>query len=174
MMGAIPAGMSMFDNDIASRRNAISTDPSSVLLFNPDPDLQSGQQPQIGQFQAGGDVEKLLESITVYERGLATSAGINPADVQKMSGDPRSGYAIAMSRSSLREAQRKFSPAFRRGDVETLEKSAMIANRQREHILSLLTAGLISKVDAIQILHPDLDEQDARNKLIRIQQQNLL
>lgn len=200
MMGAVPAGMSMFDNDIASRRNAISTDPSSVLLFNPDPDLIAGQQPQIGQFQAGGDVEKMLESITTYERGIASSAGINPADVQKMSGDPRSGYAIAVSRSSLRETQRKFSPAFRRGDVETLEISAKIANRfiggdypetgyrieyhavelspeesksQREHILSLLSAGLISKIDAIQILHPDLDEQDARAKLIRIQQQNI-
>jgi hypothetical protein len=200
MMGAIPAGMSMFDNDIASRRNAISTDPSSVLLFNPDPDLVAGQQPQIGQFQAGGDVEKMLESITTYERGLASNAGINPADVQKMSGDPRSGYAIAVSRSSLRENQRRFAPAFRRGDVETLEKSAMIANRfiggdypetgyrveyhavelspeeskaQREHILSLLTAGLISKIDAIQMLHPDLDEQDARARLIKIQQQNI-
>lgn len=201
MMGAVPAGMSMFDNDIQSRRNAISTDPSSVLLFNPDPDLQAGQQPQIGQFQPGGDIEKMLETITVYERGLASNAGINPADVQKMSGDPRSGYAIAVSRSSLRESQRRFAPAFRRADIRTLEISAMIANQfiggdypetgyrieyhaielspeesksQREHILSLLGAGLISKIDAIQILHPDLDEQDARNKLIRIQQQNLL
>ena len=142
----------------------------------------------------------MLESITVYERRLATYAGINPADVQKMSGDPRSGYAIAISRSSLREAQRKFAPSFRIADIHTLEISAKIANRylgtsypedgyrieyhaiplspteskeQRENMLALLAAGLISKVDAIKILHPDLDDIDARKMLLKIQQENL-
>lgn len=200
ILGAQPAGMDMFDNNLATRRNAISTDPSSILLFNPDPDLQSGQQPQIGQFQPGGDIEKMLESITVYERRLASSGGINGADVQRMTGDPRSGYAIAISRSSLREAQRKFAPAFRRGDVETLEISAKILNRffqtnfpesgyrveyhtialspeeskaQREHILTLLEAGLMSKIEAMQILHPDLDEAEAIERLQKIQKVNI-
>ena len=200
MLGAMPAGMDLFDNNLQSRRNAISTDPSSILLFNPDPDLQSGQQPQIGQFQAGADIEKMLESITIYERRLASSGGINGADVQKMTGDPRSGYAIAISRSSLRESQRKYSPAFRRGDVETLEISAKILNRffntdfpesgyrveyhaielspeesksQREHILALLNAGLMSKIEAIQILHPDLDEVEAIERLQKIQKINI-
>lgn len=200
LMGATLAGMDMYDNNLASRRNAIASDPASILIFTPDPDLQSGQQPQIGQYQPGGDVEKMLESITVYERRLATYAGINPADVQKMSGDPRSGYAIAVSRSSLREAQRKYAPSFRQGDIQTLEISAKLANKflggsypetgyrveyhaiplspqeqkeQRENILSLLEAKLISKVDAIKILHPDLDDLDAKRMLLRIQQDNL-
>ena len=59
-------------------------------------------------------------------------------------------------------------------EYHAIELSPEESKSQREHILSLLGAGLISKIDAIQILHPDLDEQDARNKLIRIQQQNLL
>lgn len=200
IMGAMPAGLDMLDNNLESRRAAIATDPASILVFSPDPDLVAGQNPQIGQFQAGGDVGEMLESITVYERRLATYAGINAADVQKMSGDPRSGYAIAISRSSLREAQRKFAPSFRMADVQTIEISAKIANRylgtsypeegyrieyhaiplspteskeQRENMLALLQSGLISKVDAIKILHPDLDDVDARKMLLKIQQENL-
>ena len=200
LLGAGLAGTDVFDNNLESRRAAIATDPASILVFSPDPDLQPGQNPQIGQFQAGGDVGEMLEAVTIYERRLATYAGINAADVQKMSGDPRSGYAIAISRSSLREAQRKFAPSFRRGDVETLEISAKIANRylgtsfnedgyrveyhpiplspqeskeQRENMLALLGSGLISKVDAIKILHPDLDDIDAKKMLLKIQQENL-
>jgi len=117
-----------------------------------------------------------------------------------MSGDPRSGYAIAVSRSSLREAQRKYAPSFRMADQETISISAKISNRflgtdypetgyrveyhaiplspeeskeQRENMLSLLNAGLISKVDAIKMLHPDLDDVDAKRLLLRIQQDNL-
>jgi len=40
-------------------------------------------------------------------------------------------------------------------------------------MLALLAAGLISKVDAIKILHPDLDDIDARKMLLKIQQENL-
>tara|TARA_R100000664_G_C2758080_1_gene146763 strand:+ start:2243 stop:3697 length:1455 start_codon:yes stop_codon:yes gene_type:complete len=200
MLSALPAGMNMYDNDLASRRNAIATDPASILLFAADPDLQPGQQPQIGQFQAGGDVEKTLAAISAYERKIASTAGISGSDIQKMSGDPRSGYAIALSRSGLREAQRRYRPAFTRGDTRTLEISAMIANRflgmslpengyrveyhaiplspeetkgQREQILSLVAAGLMSKVEAIQVLHPDLDDDEAIKRLELIRKQNI-
>ena len=200
ILGALPAGMNMYDNDLSSRRNAIATDPASILLFSSDPDLQPGQQPQIGQFQAGGDVEKTLAAISAYERKIASTAGISGSDLQKMSGDPRSGYAIALSRSGLREAQRKFRPAFQRGDTRTLEISAMIANRflgmslpetgyrveyhaiplspnemkgQREQILALVASGLMSKVEAIQVLHPDLDDEEAVKRLELIRQQNI-
>ena len=90
LMGATLAGLDTFDNNIEARRQAIASDPASILVFTPDPDLQAGQQPQIGQYQAGGDVGQMLESITVYERRISSYMGINPADVQKMSGDPRS------------------------------------------------------------------------------------
>jgi hypothetical protein len=200
LMGATLAGLDTFDNNIEARRQAIASDSASILVFTPDPDLQAGQQPQIGQYQAGGDVGQMLESITVYERRISTYMGINPADVQKMSGDPRSGYAIAISRSSLRESQRKYAPAFRRADVETLEISAKISNRymntsypetgyrveyhaiplspqeskeQRENMLALLASGLISKVDAMKILHPDFDDTDAKRELLKIQNDNL-
>ena len=47
------------------------------------------------------------------------------------------------------------------------------SKEQRENMLSLLNAGLISKVDAIKMLHPDLDDVDAKRLLLRIQQDNL-
>ena len=194
-MGATLSGLDTYDNNLESRRNAIASDPASILVFTPDPDLQPGQQPQIGQYQPGGDVSQMLEAITVYERRLAVQMGINPSDVQKMSGDPRSGYAIATSRSSLREQQRKFAPSFRMADMETLEISAKISNRyfgtsypetgyrvvytplglspeemraQREDIIQKLSAGLISPVDAMQIMNPDLDPIEAKQELERI------
>jgi len=200
ILGAGLAGLDMYDNNLSSRRNAIATDPASILVFSADPDLQPGQQPQIGQFQAGGDVEKTLAAIHAYERKIASNSGINPSDLQKGSSDPRSGYAISLSRSGLREAQRKFRPAFSRGDVRTLELSAMISNiylntnfpesgyrieyhaielspeeqkAQREQLLQLVAAGLMSKVEAIQVLHPDLDEEEAIQKLETIRRQNI-
>ena len=84
--------------------------------------------------------------------------------------------------------------------METLEISAKLANKflggsypesgyrveyhaiplspqeqkeQRENLLSLMEAGLISKVDAIKILHPDLDDLDAKRMLLKIKQDNL-
>lgn len=200
LLGANLAGMNMYDNDLHSRRNAIATDPASILLFAADPDLQAGQQPQIGQFAAGGDVGEMLESITTYERRIASAAGINPESIQKLSGDPRSGYAISMSRTAIREQQRRFRPAFSRGDAETLSLSAKIANRflnlslpengyrveyhaielspeeskgQRENLIALIGAGLMSKIEAIQVLHPDLDDELAMKKLEKIRQQNI-
>jgi hypothetical protein len=39
---------------------------------------------------------------------------------------------------------------------------------QREDILAKLTAGLISPVDAMLIMHPDMDMMEARRELERI------
>lgn len=200
LLGAGVAGMDMYDNNLASRRNAIATDPSSILVFTADPDLQPGQQPQIGQYQPGGDVEKMLQSITTFERRLAAQMGIPGSDIQKMTGDPRSGFAIAVSRSSLREKQRHFSLSFRKSDIETIEISAKLANRylggsfpemgyrikyhaiplspqeqkeQRDNIIALLSQGLISKVDAVKMLQPDLDDIEAKKHLLKVQSENL-
>ena len=42
---------------------------------------------------------------------------------------------------------------------------------QREDVIQKLSAGLISPVDAIMILNPDLDEQEAKNELNRIRKE---
>ena len=169
--GLSVSGLNQMDQDQISRRSAISTDPSSILVFAQDPD--SNTQPQVGTFQVPVDPGSLLESIAKYETRVALAAGLSPSDISRMSGDPRSGYALAISRTGQREAQKKFAPIFRMADEELLAKSAMLANRylntrlpeksyrvsykalpltpteitaQRQDIIEKMNAGLMSPV----------------------------
>ncbi len=190
-IGCTLNGLTAFDQDLQSRRLGIPTDPASILLFQPTEDTQ----PVIGQFNAGADVHSLLESISKYEMRVATSSGVSPAELQKTSGDPRSGFALAVSRQGQRESQRRLAPVFRIYDEELVTKSAALANRYlglnvpekgyrvsyqslpltpqetealRKDVVEKLAAGLISPVDAIQMLNPDMDDQQARDQLLKI------
>ena len=179
VMGANLAGAGIYDMDGGARRAAIASDPASILVFSPSEDMAGLGSPLLGQFAAGGKPLEMMECLTLFERKLAQGAGISPASVQKISGDPRSGYAIAMSRTDQREAQRKFAPAMRFGDINTMEISAIVANRYlgtnypekgykieysaiplskeeseaiRKDVMEKLTAGLISHVEAIRTI----------------------
>lgn len=200
VMGCGVDGIGTFNADGASRRQAIATDPASILVFSPDTEMQGLGQPLIGQFNAGGDPEQMIHVITLYERKLALASGINPASVQKLSGDPRSGYAIAMSRSDSRDAQRRYAPSFRRGDQNTLELSAIIANRFlgtsfpergyrveysaipqsgeeleaiRRDLIEKMNAGLITRVQAIRALYPDMSDDEAVQYLREVKRQQI-
>lgn len=189
------AGQSAIDQDMPARRATITTDPSSILVFTSDPDINT--QPLIGSFEPSADPQKLLESIAKYEYRVATAAGIS-SEVLRQSGDPRSGYALSISRDGQREAQRRYAPIFRRNDEELIAKTACLCNRflgsslpeegyrvqysqlnlspeemkaNREDVIQKLNAGLISPVDAIMQLNPDLDDVEARNELIRIRKE---
>lgn len=186
------AGQSAIEQNLPARRAAITTDPSSILVFTADPDVTT--QPLIGTFEPSADPQKLLESIAKYEYRVATAAGIS-SEVLRQSGDPRSGYALSISRDGQREAQRKFAPIFRENDQNLLSKTAKLINRffgydlpeegyrvqyrqlnlspeemkaVREDTIAKLNAGLISPVDAIMQLNPDLDDIEARKELNRI------
>jgi len=187
-------GLTGLDQDNTARRAAVSTDPSSILVFNADPDMQG--QPLIGSFQYA-DPHKLLESISKYEYRVATAAGIS-SEVLKQSGDPRSGFALSISRDGQRQSQRVYAPIFRAADEELMSKSAMLVNRflglnlpeegyrvqysnlpmspeeqrsQTEDIIKKLDAGLISPVDAMLILNPDLNQTEAKQELDRIRRE---
>lgn len=108
----------------AHQRTRVAADPALVLMLAIDP--ESTGQPVIGQWAPASDPDKVAESISKYERHLTGLVGIDPASVQKVSGDPRSGYAISVSRDAQIEAQRRFEPQFRRGDLETLRVSAAV------------------------------------------------
>ena len=193
-IGVTLSGLTALDQDSTARRTGIATDPSSILMFQPTEDTQ----PQIGQFQPGADVHSLLESIAKYEYRVATTSGISPAELQRTSGDPRSGYALAVSRQGQREAQRKYAPVFRMADEELLTKTAILSNRflntslpetgyriaykslplspeetraAREDIVQKLSAGLISPIQAMQIMYPDLSEEQARQELVKIRRE---
>lgn len=193
-IGVTLQGLTQLDQDSVARRAGISTDPSTILMFQPTEDTQ----PVLGQFAAGADVASFLESIAKYEYRVATSAGISPSELQRTSGDPRSGYALAISRTGQRESQKKYSSVFRMADEMLMQKSAILANRflgeslpedgyrvayqalplspdeikaQREDIIQKLSAGLISPITAMQMMYPDLDEQGAITMLEKIRKE---
>ena len=194
--GLTLAGLNSLDQNEIARRASISTDPSSILVFTQDPDAQG--QPLIGSFGIATDPNDLLESISKYEMRVALSAGLSPSDISRQSSDPRSGFALAVSKSGQREAQKKFAPSFRMSDEELLAKTAMLANRflgtslpedgyrvsyhsmplspseireQRDDIIAKLQAGLISPVTAVMMMYDDMDAKEARDYLHTIRKE---
>jgi hypothetical protein len=193
--GLSVSGLNQMDQDQVARRSAIATDPSSILVFAQDPDANT--QPQVGTFQVPVDPGSLLESIAKYETRVALAAGLSPADISRQSGDPRSGYAIAISRSGQRESAKRFAPIFRVGDESLLAKSAMLSNRylgtnlpesgyrvsyislplsaeenkaQTADIIARMDAGLMSPVMAVMAIYDDLDHLEAVQMLDQIRQ----
>jgi hypothetical protein len=155
-IGVTLQGLTQLDQDSVARRSGISTDPSTILMFQPTEDTQ----PVLGQFQPG--------------------------------------YALAVSRTGQREAQKKYASVFRMADESLMQKSAIMANRflgeslpedgyrvayqalplspeeikaQREDIVQKLSAGLISPITAMQMMYPDLDEQGAITMLEKIRKE---
>lgn len=194
--GLSVAGLSQIDQNEIARRSSIATDPSSILVFTQDPDAQG--QPLVGSFSIPTDPHALLESISKYEMRVGLAAGLSPSELSRTNGDPRSGYALAVSKSGQREAQKKFAPVFRLGDEELLAKTALLANRflgtslpedgyrvsyhsmpltpdemraQREDITAKMSAGLISPVQAVMMMYDDMDQREAREYLLQIRRE---
>lgn len=178
-----------------ARRDHVVTDPATVTMFETLGQANPGAPSLLSAFPSGGDPHSVAEAIALYERRLAAFAGVSPSDIQRVAGDPRSGYALAVSREGQREAQRRWEPQLREGDEETLAITAALLNRalgsalpeggyrveyellppsaaereaERKHILELIEAGLIDRVTAYQQLHPGITESDARAQLDRI------
>ena len=189
------SGLSQLEGDLTGRRSAISTDPSSILMFQTEPDMQG--QPLIGSFTYA-DPAQLLDSISKYEYRVATAAGIS-SEVLRQSGDPRSGYAISISRSSLREAQAQYAPSFRIADLQTIEITAKMLNAftgtsypesgyqidyyelpkspeelkaEREQRNDLMDRGLLSKIMAVMEMYPDYDRENAIQYLEQVKRDN--
>lgn len=178
-------------------RSAVVADPATVLMFRSIADAAG--QPQVNSWDMPADPSAFIETISKYERRLVSMAGINPADVSSPSHDPRSGYAIAVSRDSQRQAQQRYEPQFRDGDLQLLELSAILLNRatdaglpesgyrityqgipksaaekkaEREHVLALVDAGFMSAVEGYQEIHPGVTDAEAMAALERNRQIN--
>lgn len=192
-MNARPAGLTTVDSEGVERRQEIVTDPAVLLVLE---QILEQVQPQIGQFQPGGDPEALLRSIEAYGAKVAQDAGISASDMQRMSADPRSGYAISLSNDGKREAQRQFTESFRYSDERLMGLSAVMLNsaagtelpedgysvvyreiplspderRSREEsVMRRMDAGLLSRLGAYRELNPGLSEEQARQQLDAIQ-----
>ena len=157
------------------------------------------QQPVIGQWQAGADVASLEATIAAFANRLAQDAGVSPADIQRMGGTARSGYAIQLSNEGKREAQRSYAQSFRASDEQLVMTAAILLNRvlgtqypeggysvqyrsiplsgaeldaRRKHALELLDAGLMTRVEALRLFDDSLTEQDAAAMLAEIDAMN--
>lgn len=170
----------------------IDPDPTLILRFISGEGMdQAGMQPMPpGQFETTADLEKIGQSIQAYERRALAYAGLTAAEIMRSSGDPKSGYALAVNRDGQRESQRKYGPIFQRYDErlvrlvaklygslpvtgwivehEMLPPSAAELREEREHILALIDAGLMSRVEGYMRLHPALDETEARRRLAEL------
>lgn len=184
MLGVEVAGAQLEDGSSQEPRREVVADPAVVLELQPTADYQG--QPQAGQWQTASDPLHFAEAVVLYERRLIAYAGLDPSDVQRVSGDPRSGYSLAITREGKREAQRRLAPVFALPDAELLRVTAIAVNRalgitllpetgwsveyqslppsaeeraaEREEAVALLAAGLISRPEArARILGEDLE-----------------
>jgi hypothetical protein len=137
--------------------------------------------------------------ISAIANRLAQDAGVSPADIQRMGGTARSGYAIALSNEGKRDQQRRFAPSFREADERLVMTTAILLNRatgsdypesgysvsyraiplsgqemeaRRRHALEMLEAGLMSRVEAIRLFDDGMSEQDAVAVLAEIDMLN--
>ena len=188
-IGVRIAGSDMVDGGSRGQRVEVVTDPTTILML----DAAMEQQPQVGQFVAGADVEKIEATIAAIAHRLATDAGLAPTDLQRTSGSAKSGYAISLSQDGKRTAQRKYVMQFRDADERLVAISATLYNRamgtqfpeggysvhyreiplspeelssRRSHAMEMMEAGLMDKVEALR-LFGSLTHEDA---VVRLEQ----
>ena len=186
IMGAEPAGA------VPNPETGVSeliTDPSTVMVLQ---QVLESKQTLIGQWSAVADPEVVLRAIQAYERRLVDNA-IGTANVSRANSDIRSGYSLAVDREDQRELQRSYGPVFMRSDVDLLSKvSALMCGptsgygleyravpkdprevaAEQERLSKAIEAGLMSKVQAYQVLHPLMDEAQATKAIAEIAEIN--
>jgi len=172
-------------------RAEVVTDPASVLMLEP---MDDGQI-MVGQWTSGGDMEKMEQALQSFAQRLAQDAGLSPSDIQRASGNARSGYAIALTNSGKREVQERYKPQFRWADERLMARTAAIFNRSTgssvpesnyevtykeialsanersaitSDVFSRLDRGFISPAQAKAELEPGLSERQAATELARI------
>jgi hypothetical protein len=189
-IGVRVAGSDMVDGGTRGQRVEVVTDPTTILML----DAAMEQQPQVGQFNASADVEKLEGTIAAIAHRLATDAGLSPSEIQRTSGSAKSGYAISLSSEGKRTAQRKYILQQRDADERLVAISAALFNRatgsqfpeggysvmyreiplspeemqsRRTHALEMMEAGLMDKVEALR-LFGSMTHEDAVARLEQI------
>ena len=125
MANATVDGEVPVDGGTPAARNAVVADPGVVISMRP---IVEGQPMEIGQWEPSADPEKVFNTVVGYERRLHSAAGLDPSDVQRMSGDPRSGYALEVSDAAKLRSALRFSPTFRLADRQVVGLIAVLYN----------------------------------------------
>jgi hypothetical protein len=173
--------------------DTVPIDRKSIIKFR----SQGPGTGSIGSLSPSMEPRSAAEALRTYESGLAVYAGLNPADLQVT--QAQSGYAIVVSRAGMRRRMKAREPAFRMADQILLSRAAMLSNQyggtmlpeepgaytieyrgisesseelkgRAELIKAKLEMGLISKVDALRELNPEIaDDEEAIERLLRIE-----
>jgi len=180
--------------NLHDRRETVITDPVSLMQFASD-----GDHPAVGTLPPAIDPDTLGRAVTHYEHRIGIYYGLGPSDFERS--EAESGYAISLKREAVREAQRRYEPEFRRGDLDLLEKMAAMVNRTpglcsfawpesgwgieypglpktAQEIASSLDQlktyeemGLASEVDAYQMIHPGVSREQALKALLTVKEE---
>lgn len=126
-IGCRPVALGVEGSGGTARQAGVS-DPAVVHEFEVDPNYQG--QASVTMLSQSVSAVDVGEAISIYERKIATFAGIDPSEIQRISGDPRSGYAIALSTEGKRQAALRYAPVFAYADAETLALTAIMLNRE--------------------------------------------
>jgi hypothetical protein len=178
--------------DDVEGRSTVVADPSTIVMFETSEEVQGGAQ--IGQWESPVDPSSLYDAIQAWARDLAQWAGLSPSDFARISGDPRSGYALSLTSEGKKAAARKFEPAALEGDrslmrmvaamytaatpgtlpetgwvveYRSLPPSPAEVREHRQHVRELLAEGLMTRVQAYREMH-GVTEADARAALRQI------
>ena len=136
----------------------IVADPATILEVLADPGFDG--QPSAGQWGSASDPEAVAKAIGLYEARFTAYAGMDPADLQRTSGDPRSGYALAISQEGRIRAQRRYAPVFAPSDAETLSITASLVNRA----LGFQAVSEDGWAVEYTALPPSIEERDAKRR----------
>ena len=171
-----------------AERRYLEPDPTLILRLTQDMET-AGTTATAGSFDTSANVHEVAEALMAYERRILAYAGLSPSEVMRSSGDPRSGYALAVTRDGQRESQRRFAPVFRMSDRELMALIAGLvglSNRsfnieytlmplsaaeqkgERDHVIDTVAAGLMSRAEAYQRLNPQLTPDEIATRLAAI------
>ena len=149
-VGLVPGLSTSHDGSVRD----IVTDPSSLLVMDVIDGFEG--QPFLHQYNAGADPVAIQSVLDKYARGLVSAAGVPASDISRASGDPRSGYALSISRSGLREAQKRIEPQLKgdghTGDTGLMALCAMLLNRHSESMgqpLNLPESGYVIEYQGV-------------------------
>jgi hypothetical protein len=119
-------------DDSAPRVQYVPSDPTSVLIIANQPDFTG--QPSAGQWEPGGSIMEVETVLANMISALMESAGIPASDIQRLSGNARSGAALSITNEGKRELQRRYQPIFENADQQLIRICAILLNRHSDAI----------------------------------------
>ncbi len=119
LIDAIVAGTKLVNN---GKNTIFDNDPAAIINL-----ISRSERAQAGQFQDAGDPAAVTEFMNGYIARTVSSFGFK-LDTERVSADPRSGYAIALSRADVREKQNSVQSAYAPPDIQSLRVCSLLLN----------------------------------------------